>query len=206
MSDAPHDVPVADAPGTTTGKGSPMTMPAPLLLALGGQRPRLDGDAWAAPGVTLAGAVRLAPGASVWYGSVVRAEAEPVTLGEDSNVQDGCVVHTDPGFPVVLGARVSVGHRAVLHGCHVEDDALVGMGAVLLNGCRVGRGSLIAAGAVLREGTEVPPGSLVAGVPGTVRRPVTAEETARIQAGAAHYRELARVHAEAGSRQRPAGQ
>jgi carbonic anhydrase/acetyltransferase-like protein (isoleucine patch superfamily) len=172
-------------------------MTGPQLIAVDGHHPELAPGAWAAPGATLAGRVRLAAGASLWYAAVLRAEAEPIAIGEDSNVQDGCVAHTDPGFPTTLGARVSVGHRAVLHGCTVADDVLIGMGAVLLNGSRVGPGSLIAAGAVLLEGTEVPAGSLVAGVPGKVRRELTDDEAALIKANADHYRDLARRHAAA---------
>ena len=157
--------------------------------------PRLAEGAWVAPNATLLGAVSLGAEASVWYGTVVRADLERIEIGPGGNVQDGCVLHADPGFPTVLGAGVSVGHRAVVHGCLVEEDSLVGMGAVLLNGARVGRGSLIAAGTVLLEGTSVPPGSLVAGVPGKVRRALTEEERESLRATAAHYRELARRHA-----------
>ncbi|RKN46940.1 gamma carbonic anhydrase family protein [Streptomyces hoynatensis] len=165
------------------------------LIPFEDRAPRLAEGAWVAPGATVLGDVRLGAGASVWYGTVVRADLERIEIGAGSNVQDGCVLHADPGFPAVLGAGVSVGHRAVVHGCLVEEDSLVGMGAVLLNGARVGRGSLIAAGAVLLEGTSVPPGSLVAGVPGKVRRALTAAEREGLRATAARYRDLARRHA-----------
>ncbi|MDT0342320.1 gamma carbonic anhydrase family protein [Streptomyces litchfieldiae] len=166
------------------------------VLPFDGHRPELAPGAWVAPGATVIGAVRLAEDASLWYGAVARADTDRIEIGPGSNVQDGCVLHADPGFPALIGAGVSVGHRAVVHGCTVADDVLVGMGAVLLNGSHVGAGSLVAAGTVLLEGTRVPPGSLVAGVPGKVRRELTDEEAANIRRNAAHYRELARRHAQ----------
>jgi carbonic anhydrase/acetyltransferase-like protein (isoleucine patch superfamily) len=164
------------------------------VIEFNGQTPAIAADAWLAPGVTLIGAVRLRARASVWYGSVLRADGDRIEIGEDTNVQDGCVVHADPGIPVALGARVSVGHRAVLHGCTVAEDVLIGMGAVLLNGSRVGTGSLIAAGTVLLENTVVPAGSLVAGVPGRVRRELTGEERDSIRENARTYLRLTREH------------
>lgn len=166
-------------------------------VTLGDHSPALDPASWAAPGAVLLGAVSLAAGASVWYTAVLRADQAPISVGADSNVQDGCVLHADPDFPVALGRGVSVGHRAVVHGCTIEDDVLIGMGAVVLNGARIGRGSLVAAGAVVLEGAVVPPGSLVAGVPAKVRRETTTEETASIRANARTYVELARRHARA---------
>lgn len=160
---------------------------APLVLELGEARPRIDDSAWVAPGATVVGDVTLGPRASVWYTAVIRADTERIVLGEATNLQDGAVIHADPRFPAILGDRVTVGHRAVIHGSVIEDECLIGMGAVLLNGTRVGTGSLIAAGAVLLEGTEVPPGSLVAGVPGKVRRPLTEQEAASILRNATGY-------------------
>ncbi|MDQ7904653.1 gamma carbonic anhydrase family protein [Phytohabitans sp. ZYX-F-186] len=118
---------------------------------------------------------------------MLRGDGDEIRIGRDSNVQDGCVLHTDPGFPVTVGERVSVGHRAVLHGCTVEDGVLVGIGAVVLNGARIGTGSLIAAGAVVLEGTTIPPNSLVAGVPARVRRETTGPERTRIVENAIEY-------------------
>jgi carbonic anhydrase/acetyltransferase-like protein (isoleucine patch superfamily) len=140
------------------------------------------------------GDVHLERDASVWYGCVLRADGGTIRIGEGSNVQDGCVAHADEHGDVVLGTGVSVGHRAVLHGCVVEDGCLVGMGAVLLTGARIGKGSLIAAGAVVREGAEIPPGSLVAGVPGQVRRPLTEDEAVRVRDNARTYLELVARH------------
>lgn len=164
-----------------------MAGPGPRVLPYGGRAPDIAPDAFVADGVTLVGAVTLRRQASVWFGAVIRADGAPIEVGEGSNVQDGCVLHSDPGFPVHVGARVSLGHRAVVHGATVEDDSLVGMGAVVLNGAVVGGGSLVAAGSVVLEGTVVPPGSLVAGVPGKVKREVTGAERERIRSGAESY-------------------
>lgn len=171
----------------------------PHLITLDGATPEVAPGAWAAPGATLVGDVHLGDAASVWYGGVLRADGDRIDIGAGSNLQDGCVVHADPGRPVTVGSDVSVGHRAILHGCTVEDGSLVGMGAVVLNGARIGRGSLIAAGTVVREGMEVPPGSLVAGVPGQVRRQLTPEDAEALLANARDYRALTERHRTAGS-------
>jgi carbonic anhydrase/acetyltransferase-like protein (isoleucine patch superfamily) len=147
----------------------------------------LDPTAWVAPGAVLVGRVQLGAKASVWYGCVLRGDLEPITVGEASNVQDGTVVHVDAGFPARIGARVTIGHRCVIHGCTVEDEALVGMGAVLLTGCRIGRGALVAAGAVVLEGFDVPDGAVVAGVPGKIRGQVSPAIRARALGGAETY-------------------
>jgi carbonic anhydrase/acetyltransferase-like protein (isoleucine patch superfamily) len=165
-----------------------------LIAAVGGQEPRVDPGAFVAPTAVVLGAVSLAAGASVWYHTVLRADAETISIGPESNIQDNCTVHADPGFPAVIGARVSVGHNAVLHGCTVEDDVLVGMGATVLNGAVVGAGSLIAAGAVVTQGARIPPGSLVAGVPAKVRRPLTEDDLAGIKLNAQGYLLLAEEH------------
>ena len=165
-----------------------------MIVSLDGVTPVVHETAWVAPSADLVGAVDLRAGSSVWYTAVLRADFDPIVLGERSNLQDGVVVHTDAGHPTSIGAGVSVGHRAVLHGCTVEDDCLIGMGAVVLNGARIGAGSLIAAGAVVPEGAVIPPRSLVAGVPGTVRREIDETGLARIRANAEVYVELARRH------------
>ncbi len=149
------------------------------------------------PGATLIGRVRLEADANVWYGTVLRGDTEHITVGRSSNIQDGCVVHADPGFPATVGEGVTVGHRAVLHGCTVGDHSLIGMGAVVLNGAVIGEGSLIAAGAVVLEGTEVPPGSMVAGTPGKVRRELTEDEQAALRISAQTYVANAARHREA---------
>jgi len=171
--------------------------PTPLVVTIDGRTPAVHEEAWVAPTAVLAGAVELGAQVGVWYGTVVRADTETITIGPRTNLQDGVVVHADPGFAVTVGAGVSVGHRAVLHGCTIGDDVLVGMGAVVLNGARVGGETLIAAGAVVLEGAEIPPGSLVAGLPGKVRRELTDDERAVIRRNAQTYCTLAGTHAAA---------
>ncbi|MFD9501824.1 gamma carbonic anhydrase family protein [Streptomyces sp. NPDC060035] len=165
-----------------------------LVTGIGGKEPDIDPDAFVAPTSVVIGEVSMAPGSSVWYQAVLRADCGPISLGPDSNIQDNCSVHTDPGFPLTVGARVSVGHNAVLHGCVIEDDVLVGMGATVLNGAHIGAGSLVAAQALVPQGMQVPPGSLVAGVPARVKREVTAEELEGIRFNALGYVELAKAH------------
>lgn len=159
-----------------------------------GTTPRVPRSAWVAPNATLIGKVTLADGASVFYSAVLRGDMDAITIGERSNIQDGCVVHTDDGFPATVGSGVSVGHRAVLHGCTVEDDALIGMGSVVLNGAVVGAGSLVAAGAVVPEGMRIPPGSLVAGVPAKVRKELDEDALEALRQNARTYEDLAAKH------------
>ncbi|GAA2594324.1 gamma carbonic anhydrase family protein [Streptomyces tubercidicus] len=167
-----------------------------LISPVGGKEPKVDQKAFTAPTSVVLGEVTMGPGASVWYQTVLRADCGPIVLGADSNVQDNCTVHVDPGFPVTVGERVSVGHNAVLHGCTVEDDVLIGMGATVLNGAHIGAGSLVAAQALVPQGMQVPPGSLVAGVPAKVKRQLTDEEREGIKLNAAMYLELAARHRE----------
>ncbi|MEV4616174.1 gamma carbonic anhydrase family protein [Kitasatospora sp. NPDC049258] len=169
-------------------------MAEPLIVAVAGRTPEVDPAAFVAPNAVVVGSVTVAAGASIWYGAVLRGDAEAITVGPDTNIQDNCTVHSDPAFPAVLGARITVGHNAVLHGCVVEDDVLVGMSATVLNGARIGAGSLVAAGAVVPQGMQVPPGSLVAGVPAKVRRELTEEERSGIKANAEGYLLLAEAH------------
>jgi carbonic anhydrase/acetyltransferase-like protein (isoleucine patch superfamily) len=166
------------------------------LLAFGGHAPAIADTAWVAPNATVIGRVTLGRNASVFYGAVLRADSDSITIGDDSNIQDNVSVHCDVGVPTLVGRRVSVGHSAVLHGCTVEDDCLIGMGATVLNGAVIGAGSLVAAGAVVLEGTIVPAGSLVAGVPAKVRRELSAGEREHVTANATHYVALSRQHAE----------
>jgi carbonic anhydrase/acetyltransferase-like protein (isoleucine patch superfamily) len=140
------------------------------------------------------GDVTLGPLASVWPGALIRADSASITVGESSNVQDGVILHVDPELPCTLGARVTIGHRAVVHGATIEDDCLIGIGAIVLNRVVVGRGSLVGAGAVCSEGMVIPPGSLVLGVPGRVVRPVDEALRHRIAAGVGAYVALAERH------------
>ncbi|MBO4237563.1 MULTISPECIES: gamma carbonic anhydrase family protein [Pseudonocardia] len=167
------------------------------MITVNGHTPQVHEHAWVAPGAVLAGEVSVGPETGIWYTCVIRADLAPITLGARTNVQDGSVLHADPGFPATIGDGVTIGHRAVVHGCTVEDDVLIGMGAVLMNGVHVGAGSLIAAGAVLTQGTVVPPGSLVAGVPGKVRRELGEAERNSIPLSAAAYVHLLGLHRDA---------
>lgn len=165
-----------------------------LLLPYDGVSPTIHPDAWLAPNASVIGNATIDSGASVFYGAVVRADMDRIVLGAGSNLQDNVVVHTDYGFPTVIGSGVSVGHGAVVHGCTVEDDCLIGMHATVLNGARIGTGSLVAAGTVVLEGTVIPPRSLVAGVPGKVRRQLSDTEYDRVVANAQIYLDLAARH------------
>ena len=151
--------------------------------------PAIDDDAFVAPTAVVVGAVTMGPRSSIWYGAVARADGEVIEIGPESNIQDGCTLHSDPGFPLVVGRGVSVGHRVVLHGARVDDDVLVGMGSVVMNGAHIGSGSIVAAGAVVTQGTVVPPGSLVAGVPARVLRQATEDDLTHIRLNAASYTE-----------------
>lgn len=162
--------------------------PSARIIQLAGiAAPEIADTAFVAAGAVIVGDVRLAAGSSVWYNAVLRAEAEPIVLGVNANLQDTVVCHVDAGYPLTIGAGVSVGHGAVLHGCTIEPDCLIGMSATVLNGAVIGAGSLVAAGAVVLEGTVVPPGSLVAGVPAKVRRELTEAEREGIRRNAEAY-------------------
>jgi carbonic anhydrase/acetyltransferase-like protein (isoleucine patch superfamily) len=165
-----------------------------LILPFDGHAPQIESTAWLAPTATVIGQARLDDLASVFYGAVIRADMAPVRLGAGSNLQDNVVVHTDYGFAALIGAGVSVGHGAVVHGCTIEDNCLIGMHATVLNGAIVGTGSLVAAGTVILEGTAIPPRSLVAGVPGKVRRTLSSTEYDRVVRNAQIYVELASQH------------
>jgi carbonic anhydrase/acetyltransferase-like protein (isoleucine patch superfamily) len=151
--------------------------------------PRIDPEAFVAPTAVVVGAVTLEAGASVWYGAVLRADAEVIEIGPGSNVQDGSTLHSDPGFPLVVGSGVTVGHRVVLHGARVDDDVLVGMGSIVMNGAHIGSGSIVAAGAVVTQGKEFPPGSVIAGVPAKVVRQATDDDLLHIRGNALSYSE-----------------
>jgi carbonic anhydrase/acetyltransferase-like protein (isoleucine patch superfamily) len=170
-------------------------MTEPHVIGLDGALPDIDPRAWIAGSATVIGSVRLNESSSIWYGAVLRADSDIITIGPGSNIQDGVVMHVDPGFPVSVGRGVSVGHNAVLHGCTIGDDVLVGMGAVVLNGAVVGDGSLVAAGALVPAGAVIPPRSLAAGVPAKVRRELSDDEVAANVANAADYQRLSGVHA-----------
>ncbi|MFC7326334.1 gamma carbonic anhydrase family protein [Marinactinospora rubrisoli] len=156
--------------------------------------PDVHPDAWIAPGAVLVGRVRIGADSSVWYGSVLRADTEDITVGDRCNVQDQCGLHSDPGEPVVLADRVSLGHKAMVHGAVIEEGALIGIGAIVLGGARVGAGSLVAAGALVPPGKTVPSGTLWAGVPGRVVRELTDEDRALFAATPEKYARYAQWH------------
>lgn len=157
-------------------------------------QPRIDPAAFVAPGALVLGDVHIGPDSSVWYHAVIRGDTEQIRIGASTNIQDLTMIHADPGVPCVVGDRVTVGHRAILHGCRVEDDCLIGMGAVLLNGSRVGAGSVVGAGALLLENMEVPPGSLVVGSPARVLRLLGESTKRKLEQSWRHYCDLARRH------------
>jgi carbonic anhydrase/acetyltransferase-like protein (isoleucine patch superfamily) len=167
-----------------------------MITGIGGREPQVDAEAFVAPTASVIGGVTLGAGSSVWYGAVVRGDVESISVGASSNVQDNCTLHADPGFPVTVGERVSIGHNAVVHGATVEDECLIGMGATVLNGAVIGAGSLVAAQALVPQGMVVPPGSLVAGVPAKVRRELTEEERQGVTLNGTMYAELAKAHRE----------
>ena len=157
------------------------------IYQLGDHAPDIADDAWIAPDAQVMGNVVLGQGASIWFGAVIRGDGEPIRIGARTNIQDLSVLHTDPGFGVTIGDGCTIGHRAILHGCTLEDNVLIGMGATILNGARIGAGSLIGAGALVTEGKEIPPGSLVMGAPGRVVRQLDAAAQDKLRASADHY-------------------
>ena len=167
------------------------------IIPLPGREPRIPDSAHVLPNVVIAGDVHLGERVGIYPGASLRAEEEQIAIGDDSNVQDSCSLHVDAGSPLTIGARVSIGHNAVVHGCTVEDDVLIGMHATVMNGAVVGSGSLIAAGALVTEGMVVPPNSLVAGVPGKVRRETTDAERDAIARNASAYTARIAVYVEA---------
>lgn len=159
-----------------------------MIYALDGIAPQIDPMAWVAPGCHLIGKVVLEAQANVWFGTVMRGDNEEIRIGRGSNVQENCVLHTDMGFPLVIGADCTIGHKAMLHGCIIGDGSLIGMGATVLNGARIGKGCLIGAGALVTEGKEIPDGSLVMGAPGKVVRMLDDAARQKLLGSAAGYR------------------
>lgn len=158
-----------------------------MKYRLGDARVEIHPDSWVAPNATLVGKVKLEAGASVWFNAVLRGDNELIYIGENSNVQDGTVMHTDMGFPLTLGKGVTIGHNVMLHGCTVGDYSLIGINAVVLNGARIGKNCIIGANALIPEGKDIPDGSLVMGSPGKVVRELNDGQKQMLQASAAHY-------------------
>lgn len=165
-----------------------------MIRSFRGTRPRIAASAYVDPAATVIGQVEIGERASVWPSVTLRGDIEPIRIGDGTNIQDGTVMHTDRGFPATLGNRVTVGHAAVLHGCTIEDEALIGIGAIVLNGARIGRGAVVAAGALVPEGMQVAPGTLVMGTPAKPRREVSAEEQERFRRAVEGYMERAQYH------------
>ena len=157
------------------------------LYQLDEDRPQLAEGAWVADSAQVIGRVELAEDASVWFGAILRGDTELLRVGKGSNVQDGSVLHADPGYPLVLGEHVTVGHQVMLHGCSVGDGSLIGIHAVVLNGARIGRNCLVGAGALVTEGKEFPDGSMILGAPAKVVRQLTPEQIAALPRSAEHY-------------------
>ena len=168
-----------------------------MIYALGDKVPEVDADAWVAPGCHVIGNVVLDAASSVWFGSTLRGDNEVISVGAGSNIQENCVLHTDMGFPLVIGAGCTVGHKAMLHGCTIGENSLIGMGATVLNGAVIGKNCLIGAGALITEGKTIPDGSLVMGVPGKVVRDLDAAAIEGLRKSAQHYSQnAARFRAE----------
>ena len=165
-----------------------------MIRHLPGFTPEIAPDAFVHESADVIGRVHLGARASVWPRAVIRGDTDLITVGDESNVQDGAVVHADTGVPCTVGCRVTIGHLACIHGCTIEDEVLVGIGAIVLNGAHIGTGSLIGAGALVAEGVRIPPGSMVLGIPGRVVRETTADERRSLVASAAHYVELVALH------------
>ena len=159
------------------------------IFAIDGKSPAFADRAgnWIAPGAVIIGDVEIGRHAGIWFGVTIRGDNEPIRIGEATNVQENVVMHTDPGFPLSIGSGCTIGHRALLHGCTIGDDSLVGMGAIILNGARIGRNSLVGAGALVTEGKVFPEGSLIVGAPAKVVRALDEDAMAAIRATAAHY-------------------
>lgn len=159
------------------------------VYSLGSTVPTLPAqdEYWIAPTASVMGNVILKRNASIWWGSVIRGDNDPITIGENSNIQDGSVLHTDLGSPLTIGANVTIGHMVMLHGCTIGDGSLIGIGAIVLNGAKIGKNCLIGAGALITEGKEIPDNSMVVGAPGKVVREVSEQHAMILQASALHY-------------------
>ena len=157
------------------------------IYELDGLTPQLGEGAWVADSAQVIGNVQLADGASVWFGAVLRGDNEPMRIGKGTNIQEGSVLHSDPGFPLTLGENVTIGHQVMLHGCTVGDGTLIGIKAVVLNGAKIGKNCIVGAGALVTEGKEFPDGSMILGAPARLVRELTAEQQAGLQRAAVHY-------------------
>lgn len=158
-----------------------------MMYSLDGQKVDAHPESWVAPTASVMGNVKLEKNASVWWGAVIRGDNDLITVGEGANIQDGSVLHTDPGYPMEIGKNVTIGHMVMLHGCTIGEGSLIGIGSVVLNGAKIGKGCLIGAKALITEGKEIPDYSLVMGAPGKVVRTFTPEEAASLLKNADSY-------------------
>ena len=159
-----------------------------MNIDLGNKKLKTDGDNfWIAPNATVIGDIHLAKDASIWFNAVLRGDNEPIYVGEGSNVQDGSIIHTDPGFSCSIGKNVTVGHLAMLHGCSIGDGSLIGIGSVILNGAKIGKNCIIGSKALVTEGMDIPDGSMVLGIPGKIKKTLSKEEQSLVPLGAEHY-------------------
>lgn len=165
-----------------------------MILPYGAQVPRIHSTVFVAPTAVVIGDVEIEEGASVWFGAVLRGDLAPIRIGAGTNIQDNCTLHTDIDTPLFIGAGVTVGHNAVVHGCTIEADCLIGMGALVLNRAKVLKDSIVAAGSVVRQDYAIGPGQLAAGTPATIKKTLSAEAIASIRDAQTHYRDLAEVY------------
>jgi carbonic anhydrase/acetyltransferase-like protein (isoleucine patch superfamily) len=163
-----------------------------MIYELDGKRPQINPTAWVAPGSYVIGNVTLSRDASVWFGTTIRGDNDPIMVGQGSNIQENCVLHTDTGYPLTIGKNCTIGHKAMLHGCTIGDNSLIGMGATILNGAVIGKNCLIGAGALITEGKVIPEGSLVMGAPGKVVRELDAAAILSLTQSALHYQQNAK--------------
>lgn len=165
-----------------------------MLYAYDGDSPNIDETVFIAPGAIVVGRVEIGPNSSIWYNSVVRADVDTITIGSFTNIQDGSILHEHAGFPLVIGDRVTVGHRSLLHGCTIEDDAYIGMGVIVLNGAHVGAGAVVGAGSLVLQGQQIPAGMLAMGLPAKVVRKLQEGEYERFRGAVGRYQKLAEVY------------
>ena len=158
-----------------------------MFYDLKDKKPKNSGENWVAPNATIIGDVKLEKNTSIWFNAVLRGDIELITIGENSNIQDGSVLHTDPGYPLTVGKRVTVGHMVMLHGCQISDDALIGIGSIILNNAKIGKNCIIGANSLITENKVIPDNSLVVGSPGRVLRKVTDEEIKAVLENGKHY-------------------
>ncbi len=160
-----------------------------MFYDLKDKKPKISGENWVAPNATIIGDVTLEKNTSIWFNAVLRGDCDNIIVGEGSNVQDGSVLHTDPGYPLILGKNITIGHMVMLHGCSIGDNSLIGIGAVILNNVKIGKNCIVGAKALITENKEIPDNSLVVGSPGRVIRKVTEEEKKAISENTKHYQD-----------------